>query len=117
MFVRLLALLIVASLVCLGHVAASRRVGGWQPSSNSELQAEMLDLANEQLSTSTDFDSPTIDVVSFETQIVAGTNLRLVFLVNEALRCTLTAFKPLPYTQKPIEVSSFACDATPEDEH
>ena len=117
MLVRLFTLLIVVSLVCLGHVAASRRVGGWQPSSDGELQAEMLDLANEQLSTSTDFDSPVVDVVSFETQIVAGTNLRLVILVNEALRCTLNAFKPLPYTQKPIEMTSFECDAIPEDDH
>ena len=117
MLVRLFALLVGVTLVCLGHADASRRVGGWQPSSDGELQAEMLKLANEELIANTDFDAPVLEVVSLETQVVAGTNLRLVFLVNEELRCTLKAFKPLPYTEEPIEVTEFACDALPEDDH
>ena len=92
------------------RVQCGNRVGGWTDTGKGEAQTEVIDLALEQLNASGDFSSASILVLSFETQVVAGTNARLIFLVDCKQKCTITTFKPLPYTQKPIEVQSFACE-------
>lgn len=98
----------------MAEVHCGRLVGGWSPTGEGDSQTEMLHLAREQLNASGDFSSSEIEVISFETQIVAGTNLRLVFLVDDTQKCTMTAFKPLPYRKEPTTVQSFTCeDVTP----
>ena len=110
MFVRLLVLFVGIDIIQFGDACSKLRVGGWQANSDSTLQNEMVTLARQQLKATSNLASEPIQVVSFETQVVAGTNLRLKFIVNEQQKCTLQAFKPLPYTKKPTEIKSFNCD-------
>ena len=92
------------------RVQCAIRAGGWKTAGKGELQTEMVNLAREQLNSSGDFSSSPIIVLSFETQLVQGTNARLIFLVDCKQKCTMTAFKPLPYTEKPVEVQTFDCE-------
>ena len=107
MFTRLFVLCMGLAVV---HVCDAHIVGGWQATGEGDSQTEMLALAREQLNASDDSSSAPIEVVSFETQIVAGTNLRLVFVVDGKQQCTMTAFKPLPYKKQPTKVKSFSCE-------
>ena len=101
----------------MAEVHRDHLVGGWSPTGEGDSQTEMVKLAREQLNASGDFSSSAIEVVSFETQIVAGTNLRLVFLVDDTQKCTMTAFKPLPYRKEHTKVQSFTCeDVTPTND-
>jgi hypothetical protein len=104
MFVRRLILLLI-----IGTVNSSILIGGYQKNGNEEMQTEMVKLAREQLKLNTSFDSADIQILSFDSQIVSGTNYRLIFIVNEQHKCTLIAYKPLPLYNKPIKVTSFTC--------
>ena len=92
------------------HVHCAIRMGGWRKTDKGELQTEMVNLAREQLSSSGDFSSSPIIVLSFETQVVQGTNARLIFLVNCKQKCTMMAFKPLPNTEESVKVQTFDCE-------
>jgi hypothetical protein len=109
MFVRLLTLLIVLGIVHSNYANSDGIVGGWQTSGKGCSRSKVLKLARQQLN-STNLASEPIEILSLETQVVAGTNYRLIFVVGEQQQCTLIAFKPLPYTKKPIEVTSFTCN-------
>ena len=110
MLVRLLVLFLSIGIVQFSYACSKRKAGGWQSSSDDTLQTEMVVLARQQLEATSNLTSEPIRVLSLKTQVVAGTNLRLVFIANEQQQCTLNAFKPLPYTQKPIQITSFKCD-------
>ena len=106
MFVRLLVLFLGIGTIQFDNVY-STLVGGWQESGEGSLQTKMLKLARQQLNTT----SESIQVLRFDTQIVSGTNLRLMFIFNEQKNCTLQAFKPLPYkANQSIQITSFKCD-------
>ncbi|CAF3846590.1 unnamed protein product [Rotaria sordida] len=110
MFVRWLILIIPIGAIYFQYVYSERLVGGLQKSSSNKLKTEMVNLARQQLSSNPHLASKRIRVLDLYTQIVAGTNIWLTFIVGEKQNCTLTAFKPLPYTKKPIEVIYFACN-------
>ena len=84
-------------------------VGGWQVSTDEQLTAEMVGLAQTQLVSSYGAGSSPVKVIQLEKQVVAGTNLRLTFQSGQKLQCILTAFKPLPHTNNPTQVKSFTC--------
>lgn len=96
-------------IVILNRVGSTCQLGGWKTSTDEDLKNEMIDLAKNQLMKNHQLQSPSIKVLSFQTQIVAGTNLRLLFRINGQSDCELVAFKPLPYTQKPMEITKFEC--------
>ena len=109
MLFYLLIFLITFNIINVQGASTLPMVGGWHRSCNRELKAEMLNLARDKLQSMANLASEPIRESRLYLQIVAGTNLRLTFMVGEEHGCTLIAFKPLPYTNKPTEVSSFEC--------
>ncbi|CAF1050172.1 unnamed protein product [Adineta steineri] len=114
MLLRLFILILGIGIVRFGDTCTKRKLGGWQSSNDDTLQTEMVTLAQQQLEATSDLSSQPIRVLSFQTQVVAGTNLRLLFIVNEQQQCTLQAFKPLPYTELPTQITSFQCNNVTE---
>ncbi|CAF2037676.1 unnamed protein product [Rotaria magnacalcarata] len=111
MLSRELMLIVTLGTIYLDYYAYSNQiVGGWNTSYHGELEIEMVDLARQQLRSNTTLANKTLRVLDCQIQIVAGTNLRLIFMVGEEQECTLTAFKPLLYTKKSTEVTSFKCN-------
>ncbi|CAF0886844.1 unnamed protein product [Rotaria sp. Silwood1] len=110
MFVRWLILTITIDTICFQCAYFGQLVGGLQKSYNNELKTELVNLARQQLNSNTQLASKPIRVLEFYSQIVAGTNYWLIFIVGEEQKCKLTAYKPLPYTHKPIQVTFFKCD-------
>ena len=99
------------------HRAPAPIVGGWQDSTDEQAIAKMTALAQTQLTTTYGDNSASIEDVHLQKQVVAGTNLRLTFQYNHKYQCELTAFQPLAYTGKPIEVKSFNCQKREQHHH
>jgi hypothetical protein len=112
MFARLLILLFIIGAIRFDYVYSNRQLGGYTQTRNEEMQTKMVNLAREQLKSNTSLASDTILIVRFESQIVSGTNYRLVFNVGEQYQCTLVAYQPLPYKKQDIQVTSFTCNDT-----
>ena len=112
MFARLLILLFIIGAIHFDYVYSNRLLGGYTNSRNEIMQTKMVELAGEQLKSNTSLASETIRIVSFENQIVSGTNYRLVFNLGEQYQCTLVAYQPLPYKKQDIQVTSFTCNDT-----
>ena len=111
MYPCLTFLLLIASIPHVANTASVPSVlGGWQASSNGQLENATLALARTQLASIGNNVSLPIQVISFSTQVVAGTNTRLIFTVGGQRQCTLVAFQPLPYTQQPMQLTTFSCD-------
>ncbi|CAF3140475.1 unnamed protein product [Rotaria socialis] len=105
-----LMLIVTLGTIYLDYVYSNQIVGGWNTNYHGELETEMVDLARQQLQSNTTLANKTIRVLDSQIQIVAGTNLHLIFIVGEEQECTLTAFKPLPHTKKSTEVTLFKCN-------
>jgi len=93
-----------------GYAYPNRLVDGWKTSGQVELKTEMVNLARRELNLNDNSASKSVRVLHFDIQILIGTNLRLLFVVGEHQECTLIAFKPLPYYEKPIKVTSLICN-------
>jgi len=90
-------------------VSCNHWIGGYEKSGNENMRDEMIELAREQLKSKTSLASGKIRILSFESQIVSGTNYRLVFTVGDKHQCTLVVYKPLPFKKQNLEVTSFTC--------
>lgn len=109
MFIQRFIFILAISTFCFSYSYAGFIVGGWQESFNSEDQSEILDLAKAQASLRANLDAEPIQVLHFYEQVVAGTNMKLLFLIGKHYNCTIQAFKALPMLGKPTEVTSFSC--------
>lgn len=115
MFAHQLILIIIIGKIYFNDADSHPILGGWTETSEDRYVTEMVNLANEALRSNVLLASKSIRVVNCYVQIVSGLNLRLNFIVGEEQNCTLIAYKPLPYTKKPIEVTSLKCNTIISD--
>ncbi|CAF2574836.1 unnamed protein product [Rotaria sp. Silwood2] len=111
MFVRWLILISIIGTIYFQCIYSYLVMGGLQECFNNTLKTQMVNLARQQLRSKTHLASKPIRVLGFYSQIVAGTNYWLIFIVGEEKKCTLIVSEPLPYTHKPMQVSSFECNS------
>lgn len=91
-------------------------VADWEDCDEDKSVSEVVDLAQKHVVKNYGVAAPLIKVLEFKKQLVSGTNFRLRFLFDGKKKCQLNAFKPLPQTNKPIEVKDCTCEDKNEGE-